>query len=223
LAIFVSDVAIIVAVLTIGQNTRDIMRRRESKPLIQSESPLAWIEFCILASFLSILTSLVYVFMNGFSIATDAPIIGNQSLLVFSISFFLMGLIYLVRTAIFLVHPSSRANIFAGKLIYRVADVSMRVILLSFVAFVQVFNGLMFQLIVPNPVLQRIFSTPITILYAFTIVLSFIGMVPIACGIVFHPYQQVKRRDLVFIASFLSPWIVFSIIGTLLSIGIKLV
>lgn len=221
--IFGGDLAligIVFTVFTVEQKIRTMMKRKESKPLIQYESPITWLKACLLLSSISALTSLACILMSNLPTEINVPIIGNQSLLAYSIVFFIMGFIELIRLGVFMIDPSSKANIFAGKLIHKVLDISMRVIQLSFIVCIQVLNGLMLMQIIQIP-LQQLFSTPITILYASTIVLSFIGTIPLTIAVVLHPYQHIKRRGWVAVAFFLSPWIVLAIATTLLRIGIK--
>jgi hypothetical protein len=222
LVILPCDVAMLLAVFAFEQRTRTLMKRKESKPLIQFESPLNWLKNCALFSFVSIIAGLGYETMNIVGIESNAPIVGNWSLLFFAIAFFVIGLIYILRITVFMIDPASKTNIFAGKLIYMVLEVGMRVILLSFVVILQFFNGSIFSLIIKGTVLQNIFPTPIAILYASTIVLSFIAMVPLTYTIMFRLRQQVKRWGWVVMASFFSPWFILIIASALLSIGIKL-
>jgi hypothetical protein len=203
LVILGCDVALIVAVLPLGERTHKLMKKKESKSLIKVESPLNWLKSCAIFAFVSIIAGLCYETMNIIGIESNAPIFGNPSLLIFAISFFVLALIHILRITVFMIDPASKANIFAGKLIYKALQISMQVILLFFLASLQVFNGLIFPLIINGIVLQNIF--------------------PIPLQFVFHFWKQVKRWDWAIMFSFFSPWIIIIIVGTMLQIGIKLV
>jgi hypothetical protein len=80
----------------------------------------------------------------------------------------------------------------------------------------------MLSAIIQNALMQHLTPPPISILYASTLVLSFIGMVPIIYGILFRLEKQMRRSDWFAFITIGAPWILLSIVGVLLSVGIKL-
>jgi len=223
LVILTCDVGILVAVLTFEQRTRKLMKQKESKALIKFESPLDWLKSSTIFAFVSLMSSLTYEIMISLSIETNFPVFGNNSLLFYTIGFFIFGVIYLVRTAIFMIDPSSKANIFVGKIIYMSIIAIIKVGLLGFVALFQYINALMFSLFIQGNILQQIMPEPIMILYALTIVFSFVGMVPLTYGIAFRLDKKMNRLEIVAIMLFVSPWVVLFTVNGLISLGIKLV
>ena len=139
-------------------------------------------------------------------------------MLFFGIAFFVIGILYVGRTGIFLFDQSSKANIVAGKIIYWGLEIGIRIMALSFVVFLQIFNVIMFSLIV-----QGIAFGSITIPYAFTIILSFVGMIPVTWSVLVRLRKQVRRWDWVAVIIFMSPWLVLIASAILSIVGIRLV
>lgn len=217
------DIAMVAVVLPLEQRIRALMRRRSSKALLQSESPLNWVTACTRFSFVSLLSSLAYALItSGVNIGVNNPPIGNY-IIVFAIGFFLFGFVYIIRIAEFLVNPSSKTNIFAGKAIKIGVEVAIRVVILMFIASFQIFNGIMFHQIIQAVFTQNIILRPIQVLYTFTLISSFVGMFPIINGTMFHLKERVSRWGWVAVVSFVSPWMLLIVVSLLLQLGIKLV
>lgn len=223
LVILAGDIALVIAVLPLEQRIRTLMRRKDSKILLQFESPLQWLKICTRFSFVSLLSSLAYgIFASGLNIGVNYPPI-ESSMLVYAIAFFLFGFLYIIRIAEFLIDPSSRTNIFAGKAIKIILNVGIRLALLASIAWFQIINGIILYYIIHAVFVQNIILQPITILYAFMLILSFVGMVPVAWSVVVHLNEPVRRRYWVALASFASPWVLQIVATILISVGIKLI
>lgn len=222
LAIIPCDVAIILAVLTFEKRTRTLMRKKESKQLSNVESPIDWLKGCTVFSALSLLASLAYVIFNVLNIEIVFPFVANNSLLIYTIGFFIFAIIGLVRTAVFILEPSSRANVFAGKLIYLALKIFIKISLLSFIAVFQFLNATLFSSTVQSIVLQELIPSVIRIVYATTIILSFVGAIPIMYSIIVKQDEKTSRWDWITSILFLLPWVVLFIIGVLMRVGINL-
>jgi hypothetical protein len=223
LVILAGDIAMVLAVLPLEQRTRTLMRRKDSKTLLQFESPLQWLKICTRFSLVSLLSSLAYgIIISGLDIGVDKPPIEGY-MLSFAIAFFLFGFLYIARIAEFLIDPSSKMNIFAGKAIMMMMDVGIRLALLVAIAWFQIVNGIILYQIIQGIFVQNATLQPITILYAFTLILSFVGMVPLAWSTVVHLKEPIRSWTLVALTSFISPWVLLAIVSLLLRIGIKLI
>ncbi len=176
-----------------------------------------------LFSFLSLISGFAYLFLNAFNVITEIPIISNSHLLIFTIGFFILNLIFVLRTIIFILKPTSKANFFVGKVIYRLLDTLFKIIFLISVAIFQYINFGMLSLIIHNSVLPQIMSEPIAIIYGLTIVLSFFGVVFFVEKVIFHPMEKMTKKDWFFISFFSLPWVILSIVGVLINLGITLV
>lgn len=223
LVILAGDIAMVIAVLPLEQRTRTIMKRKDSKTLLQFESPLQWLKICMRFSSASLLSSLAYgIIASGLNIGVNNPPI-ESDMLFFAIAFFLCGFLYIIRVAEFLIDPSSGTNIFAGKAIKLILDVGVRLALLASIAWFQIINGIFLYYIIYIVFVQNMVLQPITILYAFLLALSFVGMVPVAWSVVIRLKEPIRRWGWVALACFVSPWILQIVATILLHVGIKLV
>ena len=202
--------------MALEKRIKSLMKNKESKPLVKVESPLFWLKTCIVFSSFSLLASLAYLIINSLEIITDLPLINNTSLIIFTVGFFLVAIVHLVRTGVFMVDPTSKTNIFAGKVVYFGIEVGFRIVLLAFVGFMQFANLLMFDILI-----QQVTTQPILLIYAITIILSFIGMLPIIHGILFRLTKQARRSDWIGFFLFSAPWIFLIISSILIWAGIK--
>ena len=109
LVILAGDIAMIAVVIPLEQRTRTIMRKRESKELLLSESPLDWLKYSMTLFLISLVTSIGYAVFQSSDVVVSIPPI-NDMLLAFSIGFFLFGLFYIIRIGYFLIDPSSKGN-----------------------------------------------------------------------------------------------------------------
>jgi len=146
------------------------------------------------------------------------PIIGY--LLFFSIGFFLLGLFFTVRIIWFIIDPSSRVNILVGKAIITTADIGFRFVVIVFITFLQVFNGIMLYLVLRYALVLHLQLNPFPIAYLSTLVLSFIVMIPLSHAVIFRLMKQIRFRDWITIFCFFSPWIVLIVYGLLLRVGV---
>lgn len=219
LVIFASDIAMVLAILPLEQRIRTVMKKEESKVLLQSESPLKWVTTCTRLSLVSLLSSLAYGVITGnayIGVANppiESPIFGM------AILFFLFGFIYIIRIAEFLIDPASKANVFAGKAITMVLDVGFRIAFIVPIALFQIFNGIILYQILQGVLSQNVVLSPLTILYTFTLILSFVGMIPVAWMTVFHLKEPVQPRLWIALIGFISPWILLMVVTILIRLG----
>lgn len=219
LYVFAGDLLLLVTAVLFAQEIRKVIRNRDSRELLRSESPFNWLKFSTITFVFSLLSSLAYGITNpeNLGIGTN-PIMGY--LLFFSIGFFLLGLFYTVRIIWFIIDPSSRANILIGKAIQTTADIGIRVIILVSIAFFQVFNGIMLYAVLHGVFVVHLPLTPFVIMYLPTLALSFIAMLPLSHIIIFHMEEQIRFRDAVVFFCFFSPWIILVGYSLLLTAGI---
>lgn len=217
------DGAALLAVIEVEKRVKSRIEENENMPIVELDSPKNWLMMWSIFSFLSLISGFAYIFLNALNIITEIPIISNSHLLIFTMGFFILNLIFVLRTAVFVIKPDSKTNLFVGNVIYRLLDILFKVCFLSSVVVFQYINFEMLSLVINNSVLPQIISEPISIIYGFTIVLSFFGGVFFIEKVIFHPKEKMTRWDWVFTSFFALPWVTISIIGTLLRLGITLV
>jgi len=222
LYIFAGDIGLLVTAVLFAQEIRKVIRttkNKNSKELLRFESPLTWLKFSTETFVFSLLSSLAYGIANPENLGVgNNPIIGY--LLFFSIGFFLLGLFFTVRIIWFIIDPSSRVNILVGKAIITTADIGFRFVVIVFITFLQVFNGIMLYLVLRYALVLHLQLNPFPIAYLSTLVLSFIVMIPLSHAVIFRLMKQIRFRDWITIFCFFSPWIVLIVYGLLLRVGV---
>ena len=143
-------------------------------------------------------------------------------MLSFCLAFFVFAIIYLVRITVFIVEPSSKGNILAGKIIRAFTNIGLRATFTVFLITVQIPNVIVLYAILQETTTQTL-SKAIIFLYGFTIIISFVGTIIIAYNVIFHLTRKIKRWDYVALVSFASPWVLLIILGIFLDFGIKVV
>jgi hypothetical protein len=218
--IFGADIALFgMAVLFIPE-IRKLIRRKDSRELLRHESPINWLKISTISFLYSILSSVAYGLVNVTNVGFEynPPII--EYLLIFCVAFFLFGLLYTVRVIWFIIDPASKANITAGKVIEKTITIGVKIILISFISVLQIFNGIMLYLILDAIFVIHGMLTWFAIAYLPTLILSFIATIPNLHGILFRLKQETRIRDWIVIFCFYSPWIVLIISTFLLKVGI---
>jgi hypothetical protein len=195
------------------------MRDKSSKPLLEHESPLGWLKASNRLFILSFLTGLTYQILFIKDIGTTVPtaqaiISFTDFLLIISISSFIMGLVNLFRISEFVLTPSSKTNLLFGKIIFWTAEIGIRVLPVAFIVISQIINGFLLAGILPS-IIQNGLPTPFIACYTLTLVLSFIGMIPVIIGVAFHFKEEMKRRDALALAGVVSPWIFLIVVASL--------
>ena len=220
--IFAGNIAMLCVVVLLEERTRKAMKSKDAQEIVKFESPIAWLKFCLLFSTLSLLTSIGYTVITDLGVQTDMPIFGNNYLLFFTVGFFCFAILLFLRASLFIIDPSSKFNISAGKIIYKVVDAGFRITVLVSLLLFQIFNGLMLWLIIEG-LLAHVFATPILVIYALTIIMSFIAIIPIFYNIILHPKKHINRLGVVTLFIFYSPWFVLIGIGLLLQLGLNVI
>ena len=141
-------------------------------------------------------------------------------LLSFVIISFLFGLIFIVRIIWFVVYPASTANIFAGKVLRKVAKYGQKFVGFAFMIILQSFNGLALYTILANIIVFNQDVSLFAIVYVPTLVLSFIAMFPKTYDIIFRYQDDMRRRDWITLICFYSPWAVFEVFSIFYPAGI---
>lgn len=217
--VFAGDIALLVTVVIFIQEIKKVKRNKNSKEILQHESPTDWVKACTKFSVSSLLSSLVYAIVNGQTLTLgDQPIFNY--LFYFGIVFFLMGILYTVRIIWFIIDPSSPANILAGKILNKISRYGFRAVFLAFIASLQALNGIMLYYILFGILVLHTSLNILIIIYLPTLILSFIAMVPQVHTLLFHFEEKMRLRDSVTIVCFYSPWIVLASISLLIKIGI---
>jgi len=219
LAILAGDIGFIVTAVFFVPEIKKVMRTRESKELLRLESPLNWLKSMTTFFVLSLLSSFVYGFANVPNVGVEFNLI-IQYLFIFCVIFFLFGLLYTVRIIWFIIDPASKTNILAGKVMKTIVASGTKIILVSFISFFQIINGLMLYLILNLFFVAHVAITPFHIVYLFTLVLSFIALIPCLHLIIFRLNKENRIRDWIVLFCLFSPWIALITYNLLLEAGI---
>lgn len=217
-----SDVAFLIAVLTVDERIRTLIKKKESELLLQNENPIQWLKHTVNFSALSILSGIAYGFMiSGLTIGLS---IGNLEniLLIPAMFFFLLSLLYIVRVAHFIFNPASKANIITGKAIKKIIkllNITVRIIMYPLFT---VLNVYLLILAIQPEITGQDFRVTI-IIYAVTVVLSIIATPILMYELTLHPDKETSKRDLIAMLCFFSPWIVFIILAVVVAQGIPLI
>ncbi|MGD0977667.1 MAG: hypothetical protein ABR962_00845 [Candidatus Bathyarchaeia archaeon] len=219
IGIFAGDIGLLVTAVLFAQEIRKAMKNRASKELLRHESPIDWLKASTKYFVFSLLSSLAYGFVNVQNVGVENnPVI--EYLLIFSVGFFLFGLLYTVRIIWFIIDPASKANILAGRVLKTTRAIGIRLVYVSFILFLQVFNGIMLYLILSLIFVTHTALTTFAIVYLPTLILSFIAAIPYLHLIIFRLNEKARIRDWIATFCFYIPWIVLVTYSLLLRAGI---
>jgi hypothetical protein len=219
IGILAGDIALFAMAVIFAQEIRKAMKTKASKELLKSESPLDWLKLSIEFFVFSLLSSLVYGIVNVQDVGIESNPLIEYSF-VFCITFFLLGLLCTVRITWFIIDPSSKANILAGKILKTTVDIGFRAIIGTFIVFFQIFNGIMLYLVLGLIFVLHTAPTPIELVYLPTLVLSFVAVIPLLYEVIFRFSKKTRSRYWVSMLFFFSPWILLITNGLLLHAGI---
>jgi len=198
------------------------MKDESGKELRKHESPLNWLFISTRYFAISFFASLASLVVEIANVGIEGTPSVGWLMFVFAVIFCAMGFVFIIRIWEFLRMPSSKANILFGKIFYWFMEGGIRISFIGLVALFQVFNAIMLSIILQSAFVHNIILPPITVLYGFTLILSFVGMVPVTWSVLLHLREQIRHRDWFFIVSFISPWILLIIIAFLAIVGIQL-
>ena len=205
LVILAGDLALFLTIPVFAQEIKKVMRKNASKALLKQESPLNWVKTCAKFAVFSLLASLAYGIVNGRLILNQQQNV--DFLFYFGIIFFLIGLLQAVRLIWFIVDPTSTSNIFAGKFLLTTSKYGLRAITVSFIGVLLISNGFMLYQIYSIVFEQNLPLTIFGLIYLFTLILSFVTVIPTTYSVVFHLEDKVSPWYLVAVIAFISPWV----------------
>jgi hypothetical protein len=216
--IFAGDIGFIAVVVALAQETRKIMKHKESKELLRNESPINWLKFSIEFFVFSLLSSLVYGFTAVETLSNQYAILIDYAVVI-TVMFFLGGLIWTVRIIWFNIDPASKGNIRAGKLMKTTAFVIVRAIFAFGILFLESINGLVFYFLFP--LIYTSLTLPLVV-YLSALGASFVATVPMTYMFMFRLNEKLRVRDYVASFFYFSPWIVLMAISLLIRMGITI-
>ena len=219
IGIFAGDIGLLVTAVLFAQEIKKVMKGKDSKELLSHESPITWLKASTEYFVFSLLSSLVYAFVNVENVGLENNLL-IEYLLIFCVLFFLAGLLYTVRIIWFIIDPASKANILAGKVLTTTKSVGIRIILLTFVAFLQIINTLLLLTILRFIFVTHTVLPIIEIIYLPTSAMSLIATIPLSDLLLSHLGEKIRRRDLIVYFCFFLPWFILIINNLLQRFGI---
>ncbi len=217
--IFAGDIVLLVTAVLFAQEIKKAVKVKASKELLSHESPIDWLKASTKYFVFSLLSSVVYMFVDVQNIGLENNLLIGY-LLIFCVIFFLAGLLYTVRIIWFIIDPASKANILAGKVLITTKSVGIRIILLSFVLFLQAINVLLLVMILGFIFVNHTALAPIAMIYLPTSVMSLIATIPLSYLIVFRVEENLRVRDWIIDFCFFLPWILLISYNLLLRLGL---
>jgi hypothetical protein len=188
--------------------------------VLKNDDPMRWLFVSTRFFSISLFASLASLLLE----VTNIEIYGTPpvglTMFVFAVIFCVMGFIFIMRIWGFLESPSSKTNVTFGKLFKLFIEGGLRISLVAFMATLQVFNAIMLTIIFQGAVFHDVIPQVWIIFYVGFALLSFITMIPVIFAIINRLNEQMTRWDKIYLVSFLSPWIMLSLIGVLLRLGI---
>jgi hypothetical protein len=210
--------AVIGTLVLVRPEIEKAMKKSRDKELLRKDPPLDWLNNSNRFFGLSLFASLAYLIMVSFNFGVGAMPFGSDSMLFFSLAFFVLAIIHLFRISEFIHSPSSKANMTVSRIYYWFAEIGFRVSFMGFIITIEVFNGLMFYLILVG-LMHNI--TLFGIMFDSAVIISFATVFPIGLNTLFHPRKQANRKDSAIFVIFYLPEIVLIVAGFLLIMGFK--
>jgi len=214
-AILACDLTLVLTTPIFVKEIKEIMKKKDNKVILKQESPIDWIKSCVKFALISLLIVLAYALVKD-------QIILNQPqnvdfLFYFGIIFFLVAILHTIRYIWFIIDPLSTSNIFAGKVLLTISKYGPTAIILAFIGLLLSFNGLNI-LQIYLPFFEQ--NLPLTLfgwIFLFTLILSFVAVIPTIYVIVFHLNEKVSVWYLLAGIAFISPLILLVISSLLLT------
>jgi hypothetical protein len=203
LVILAGDLALLIATAAFGVEARKIVEKTDDLAILKRESPIGWVKACVKFLMFSILTSISYDLISNQNLITTQPL-NIDLLLVFSIVFFLFGLLQAVRVIWFIIDPASTANISVGNVLLLIADKGRITMFLLLIGLLQLLNGFIFYSLITTT--QSL--TPFGVLYVFSSTVSFFLTGPLFYTTIAHSNKETTVLDAILIVSMFLPWVV---------------
>jgi hypothetical protein len=216
-SIFASDIALIGgSVLALKPEIEKSIQKIPNKSFFSFGTPFDWLNSSMRFFTVSFFASLAYLIMNAANIYVGNMPFGSDNMLIFSITFLVVGVIFLIRIYEFIHFPYSDFNHQAARITYWSIQIGTQIVLLAFVTICLIFNEVMFYYLFQGLIHKvNVFS----ILFNTSVVISFIAMVPFVSAILFRTRDKFKIRDIVVMTSFFSPFIILSALGFMAILG----
>ena len=203
LVLLAADIMMILSVLPLEQRIHTLMKRRESKALLISESPITWLKIISRFSGFSFFLSLGYELSTRLNWVPDNPPI-NYSLLALGLFLFIFALIYVLRIAEFMIDPSSKINIFAGKMILKTLTFVGQVSIFAAPIMIKILDA--FFLVLIYEIYQKGYTlSTFSIVYVILNIFSFIAIVPLEYQMLSKSSENTDKKIWIVLVVFFLP------------------
>lgn len=212
--------AVVGTLFAIKPEVEKALEKSDNKELFRTDAPLVWLSNANRFFILSLFASLAYLIFISFNFGVGTMPFGSDYMLFFSLGFFVFAFIHLLRVSEFIYSPSSMTHVTISKIYYWFVEIAVRVSLIAFYICLEIINAIMFYAIVFG-LIAKGYITIVGIVYASSITISFATAYLVIWDVVFHLRKKATRKDELVYVGFLSPWIILTIIGLLMSLGFK--